>query len=57
MNTNKRSNINIATIIVLALLAISTSPEAITQIIAFVSLLVIVLGRDFLLRRLAVLKS
>jgi hypothetical protein len=45
--------INVITIIAIALIAISTSPMPVKQLIAFVTLLSVVFGRDFLLRRLS----
>ena len=56
MKTNTKK-INIATIILLALTAVSTSPRAISQIIVFITLLTVVFERDFLLKKLNVLKS
>ncbi|HTL17034.1 MAG TPA: hypothetical protein VL793_07345 [Patescibacteria group bacterium] len=56
MKPNKQK-INIATIILLALTAVSTSPRAISQIIVFITLLTVVFGRDFLLKKLNGLKS
>ena len=54
---NQHKKINIATIILLALTAVSTSPRAISQIIVFITLLTVVFGRDFLLKKLNGLKS
>jgi hypothetical protein len=45
--------VNVITIIAIALIAISTSPMPIKQLIAFVTLLSVVFGRDFLLKRLS----
>jgi hypothetical protein len=50
MKTNIR-NINLATIIALFLIAMSTSPKAITQLIVFVAMLTVVFGRDLLLKK------
>ena len=57
MKTNTKQKINIAAIIALFLIAISTSPNAITQLIVFITLLAVVFGRDFLLEKLNILKS
>lgn len=51
MRTNTKTSINIATIIALFLIAMSTSPKAITQLIVFIALLAVVFGRDLLLKR------
>jgi hypothetical protein len=51
MDTKKQRNVNIATIVVLFLIAYSTSPEPIKEMIVFVSLLLVVFGRDLLLRK------
>jgi len=55
MKTNTKRNINIATIIALFLIAMSTSPKAITQLIVFITLLTVVFGRDFLLKKQSIL--
>jgi hypothetical protein len=57
MKTNKERNVNIAVIIVLAVMAMATSPNAATQLIAFIALLTVVFGRDILLKKLSVPKS
>ena len=46
-----KTKINIITIIALLLIAVSTSPKAITQFIVFIALLTVVFGRDLLLKR------
>ena len=51
MKTNIKRKINIATIIALFLIAMSTSPKAITQLIVFIALLTVVFGRDLLLKK------
>ena len=51
MKTKKQQNINIAVIIMLALIAISTDPEATKQAIVFITLLTVVFGRDLLLKK------
>jgi len=48
MKTNIKRNVNIATIIALFLIAMSTSPKAITQLIVFITLLTVVFGREYL---------
>ncbi len=53
MNTTKQRNVNIVTILVLFLIAVMTSVEAVKQMIVFVSLLAVVFGRDVVLRRQA----
>ena len=55
MKTNIKRNVNIATIIALFLIAMSTSPKAITQLIVFITLLTVVFGRDFLLKKQSIL--
>lgn len=55
MKTNINRNINITTIITLFLIAMSTSPKAVTQLIVFVALLTVVFGRDLLLRKQSIL--
>jgi hypothetical protein len=55
MKTNIKRNINIATIIALFLIAALTSPKAVTQLIVFIALLVVVFGRDLLLKKQDVL--
>jgi len=57
MKTNIKQKINIVVIIALALIALSTSPEAITQARVFITLFAVVFGRDFLLKKLSILKS
>lgn len=52
MNTKKQRNVNIATIVVLFLVAYSVSPEPLKQMVVFVSLLAVVFGRDLVLRKL-----
>ena len=51
MKTTTEQSINIATIIALFLIAMSTSPKAITQLIVFIALLAVVFGRDLLLKK------
>ncbi len=51
MKTNIKRNINIATIIALFVIAMVTSPKAVTQLIVFIALLTVVFGRDLLLRK------
>jgi|APFre7841882654_1041346.scaffolds.fasta_scaffold457177_1 hypothetical protein len=46
--------INIAAIIALALIAVSTSPMAITQLIVFTALVAVFFGRELLLKKLGV---
>lgn len=46
-----KRNINIGTVIALFLIAAVTSPEALTQLIVFIALLVVVFGRDLLLKK------
>ena len=53
MKTNIERRINVMLIIALALIAMSTSPKAMTQLIVFITLLTVVFGRDFLLKRLS----
>jgi len=55
MKTNIKRNINIATIIALALISMSASPKAITQLIVFIALLTVVFGRDLLLKKQSIL--
>ena len=55
MKTNLKRNINIATIIALFLIAMSTSRKVITQFIVFITLLTVVFGRDFLLKKQSIL--
>ena len=55
MKTNIKRNINIATIIALALTSVSASPKAITQLIVFIALLTVVFGRDLLLKKQSIL--
>jgi len=57
MTMNTKQKINIVTIIALALVAVSTSPKPISQIIVFITLLTVVFARDFLLKKLSILKS
>jgi hypothetical protein len=57
MKTNKKQNINIAVIITLALLAMATSPDAFTQLVMFITLLTVVFGRDYFLKKLNISKS
>ena len=56
MKENRKQKINIAAIIALFFIAMSTSPEAITQLIVFITLLTVVFGRDFFLQKLSVLR-
>ena len=51
MKNNFKQNTNIATVLVLAAMAYIVSPEAGTQLLAFTTLLTVVFGRDFLLRK------
>lgn len=51
MKTNTKRNVDIATIIALFLIAVLTSPKAVTQIIVFIALLAVVFGRDLLLKK------
>ena len=51
MKTNIKRNMNIATIIALFVIAMVTSPKAVTQLIVFIALLTVVFGRDLLLRK------
>jgi len=57
MKTNVKRNINIAAIISLFLIAMLTSPMVITQIIVFTTLLTVVFGRDFLLKKQSILQA
>jgi hypothetical protein len=52
MKPNIERRANVITILAIALIAISTSPMPIRQLIAFVTLLGVVFGRDLLLKRL-----
>ncbi len=54
MKTNIERRINIAVIIALALIAMSTSPMVIHQLIVFITLVTVVFGRDFLLKKLII---
>jgi len=51
MRRSIERRINVVTILALALIAVFTSPKPITQLIAFVTMLSVVFGRDFLLKR------
>lgn len=54
MKTNVERRLNIAVIIALALIAVSTSPMVIHQLIMFITLVTVVFGRDFLLKELTI---
>ena len=51
--TNTERKINVAVIIALALIAVCTSPEALTQMFVFIALVTVVFGRDRLLQKLS----
>ncbi|HXS69843.1 MAG TPA: hypothetical protein VN761_13445 [Candidatus Polarisedimenticolia bacterium] len=56
MHPNTKQKINVATILVLALMAACISPRAMIQAMVFIALLAVVFGREFVLKKSGILK-